>query len=73
MIFQKPLGPNGTVIIMVLEKGGRQQKPPPAERFMHFFDIFEKTVDFGSHFDAHWILKRPPYRHFLHKIQKGEK
>ena len=61
MSFKKPLGPNGTVITMVVSgKAGRETNPPGLEILMHLFDNLAKIVDFVSHCGAHWILKGVP-------------
>ena len=56
----KPLGPNGTEIIMVSGKAGRETNPPHPEQFMQLFDNLANIIDFGYHFCTHWILKGGP-------------
>ena len=60
----KPLDPNGIVVSMASGKAGREINP----------DNFEKMIDFGSHFGAHYILKGIPKRPLVEQIEnKWEK
>ena len=58
--FWKPLGPNGTVIIMVSGKTGREQNLSPPQTNMFFLTTWCHLVDFGYHFGAYWILNGGP-------------
>ena len=68
MIFRKPLGSNGMVIIMVSGKAGHESNSLPPEKGMDLLTIWRHLVDLGSHFGAHWILKGSQNWQYSYKI-----
>ena len=56
-VFQKRIGPSGTVILMVFVKTGVRDR---VEVRALFWVLLDDLVDLGCLFGAHWILKGPP-------------
>ena len=70
MTFPKPLGPNGTVIIIFSGKAGRTKKTPRPQTFMELFDKLANIDDLGSHLATTGFWRGSPNRPFLKNIEQ---
>ena len=68
MTFWKPLGPNGTIIIMVSWKAGARTN----RTILCLFSAFWRHLGvLGCHFGAHWISKGSQDRSFFEQTWKN--